>query len=153
MATDSFKAVQLNLDTDKLATEWAKYTVLHLQEYIEEHMSAAATRELMKSIRNELSRNGGNIDKVVLKFLQYGRFWDMGVGRGVPIGGAGSGAFSAARNDNGTLKKYRRKPVKWFSKTYYREVQSFKELYAKMFNKEIPIQISAALTVEVKLAA
>ena len=66
---------------------------------------------------------------------------------------ASSGQFSAARNSDGTLKAYRRRPEKWFSKTYYHEVQRVKELYVELFNNEIPVSISDALTAQITLAA
>jgi hypothetical protein len=147
----------VNLETalqkDRMISDWAKYTVQRLQESIYDRESAAATRELMRSIKMELIKAGGDIERVILKFLQYGRFYDMGVGRGVPIGAAGSGAFSAARNNDGTLKQYRRKPVKWFSPVYYREVQKFNQLYVELFREGIPVQIAEALTQNVTLAA
>lgn len=147
-----FKPVELNLDTDALVTEWAKYTVHHLYEALNNY-DISISGPLFRSIQNELTRNGGHIEKVLTKFFQYGRFLDMGVGRGVPIGAAGTSAFSAARNDNGSLKSYRRKAKKWFSKSYYADVQRFKELYIRTFNNQIPIQIGAALTAQVNLAA
>lgn len=143
----------IQLNPDQMITQWAKYTVQRLQESIYERESSASTRALMRSIKTELVRAGGDIDKVITRFLQYGRFYDMGVGRGVPIGAAGSGAFSAARNGDGTLKQYHRKPVKWFSPVYFHEVQRFTELYTQLFKQQIPVQIAEAMTAQISLAA
>lgn len=143
--------VNLTFDLDQLARGWAKFADLHLAEYLREHQSAAATNALLKSIISRVASTGNTIDQVLTQFLQYGRFYDMGVGRGVPIGAAGTGAFSAARNANGSLKRYRRKAVKWFSRTYYREVQRFKELYVEHFNQDIPVKIADAMNANINL--
>ncbi|MDB4922808.1 hypothetical protein, partial [Mucilaginibacter sp.] len=109
--------------------------------------------QLWKSLQEHIVKNNGDAQKVIIQFLQCGRFVDMGVGRGVPIGAAGTSAFSAARNANGTLKHYARKPKPWFSRAYYRESQRFAELFAKEFNKQIPVQIIEAMNTNITLAA
>lgn len=149
---DALKPIELTLNTDDLASDWAKYTVHHLYDALNEY-DINISGPLFRSIERELVRNGGHIERVLIKFFQYGRFLDIGVGRGVSIGAAGTSAFSAARNDNGSLKKYRRKPKKWFSKSYYADVQRFKEIFAKKFAADIPIQLSTALTARVDIAA
>jgi len=134
-------------------SKWAEYTVSRLHEALDKFRRPVWTDRLYNSLNTELIKANGDVDAVILKFMQYGRFVDMGVGRGVPIGAAGSGIFSAARHENGQLKTYRRKPEKWFSKTYYAEVQKIKDLYVKAFGNEIPFAIKDALTAEITITA
>ncbi|MHB8209063.1 hypothetical protein [Mucilaginibacter sp.] len=143
----------IQLSTEQFFTDWAAYTVQRLRGALDKYRRPTWTDSLYNSLVTEVSQSGGNVDAVILKFLQYGRFIDMGVGRGVPIGAAGSGQFSAARNAKGQLKSYRRKPEHWYSKTYFAEVQKVKELYQEAFSNSIPVQIKEALTAQINISA
>ncbi len=152
MGEDISTPVELKINNEQLLSDWARYTVYKLYEALNGFM-IDINGPLFRSIQTELVKSGGDVEAVLLKFLQYGRFVDMGVGRGVPIGSAGSGAFSAARNADGKLKAYRRKPKHWYSKTWYAEVQKLKDLFVKEFGKDIPVAIHDALTVDIQLNA
>lgn len=150
---DQTTPVELKFDVRELAQKWSEFTVDKLHDALDKYNIGKLDGALWKSIQDQVVANGGDVEKVITRFLQYGRFVDMGVGRGVPIGGAGTKQFSNARNNDGTLKRYARKPRPWFSKTYYHETQRFAELYAQAFQKQIPLQISDALNANIKLAA
>lgn len=74
----------------------------------------ADTFALIKSIKTTVSGNA-----LRLNFNEYGRFVDMGVGKGVPLGSKGSDNFTKYRRVDGKLKFYGRKPRTWYSKTAY----------------------------------
>jgi len=110
------------INMDEAVEAWAKITVDKFHEALDEHEIGLLDGDLWRSIAFELARNGGNIEEVIFKLRAYGRFVDMGVGRGVPIGGKGSSAFEKSRKDNGQLHQYGRKPKHWYSTTKTREV-------------------------------
>lgn len=128
---EPIKPVELNADTDKMATDWAKYTVNHLYEALNKYQVDIGG-PLFKSIKTELERNGGHIEKVITKFNQYGRFLDMRVGRGVTI-------------EEGNQNRRRKKP--WYAKSYYSDVTRFRVLYMQIYGQEISTQISEALQI------
>ena len=84
MEQDLNTPLDLKLDTDELFSWWAKYTVDRLHDALNT-IGVDISGPLFKSIFNELERSGGDVSKVVTKFLAYGRFVDMGVGRGVTL--------------------------------------------------------------------
>lgn len=139
-------------NSEDFARKWAEVTVDRLHQALDKFDIGKLDGELWKSIVSEVVANNGDVEKVITKFLTYGRFVDMGVGRGVPIGGAGTSQFSAARNDDGTLKQYRRRPKPWYSRTYYSEVQRFAELYARDKGESISLDIADRLDFDLNQA-
>ena len=78
--------------------------------------------DLVKSFAYDVySAAGGEVDKITHAFNYYGRFVDMGVGRGVKYG------ESAASN---------RKAKPWNSETYWRSVQVLTEKMAELYGEE-----------------
>lgn len=85
--------------------------------------------EMMQSIdRLKIGRTGSlkrsvnafvKVNNLSFVFTQHGRFVDMGVGRGVPLGRKGTNAFEKSRQSSGRLNKYNRLPKKFYSKTAY----------------------------------
>ena len=76
---------------------------------------------LIKSIKTTVSGSA-----LRLNFNEYGRFVDMGVGKGVPVGSKGSENFEKYRRENGKLKFYGRKPRTWYSKTAFSMLANLK---------------------------
>ena len=83
---------------------------------------------LLKSFEFDVySAAGGEVDKITHAFNYYGRFVDMGVGRGVKYG------ESAASN---------RKAKPWNSETYWRSVQVLTEKMAELYGEEFQSYVS-----------
>jgi len=143
--------VNITLNTEQFARKWAEILTDRLHNALDKYNIGKLDGALWRSIQAATIAENGNAEKVITRFLQYGRFIDMGVGRGVPIGLAGTGAFSAARNDDGTLRRNRRRKKVWYSKTYYADVMRFKELYLQTFNQQVPGQISEALAGDISM--
>jgi len=110
------------IDISQTIEQWAEVAIDKFHQALDDYGISKLDGALWRSLAYELVRNGGDIDKVLIRFKQYGRFVDMGVGRGVPIGARGTAAFEKARNENGQLKRYGRKAKPWYSKTKTREV-------------------------------
>jgi len=87
------------------------------------------TYELSQSfIHHIISNAGGDIARIEFAFLFYGRFVDMGVGKGIKIGDAG-------------LKETRRRPYKWYSPVIYSEVKKLTEILAEKYARKGAITI------------
>lgn len=83
--------------------------------------SATDTGDLKNSISSQVSKlttAGGTAE---LKFKDYGRFIDMGVGKGHPIGAAAKNRDMVVLATNGKIRNAKavRKPVKFYSKIVY----------------------------------
>jgi len=103
--------------------------------------------KLSQSIVGEIIRNGQEAEQIIIKFAQYGRFVDMGVGRGMPIGSRkqlGEKQFSKKRNRGGQLHHYYRSPKPWFSKTKVREVARLRELLANHYAYKAMNEVESA---------
>ncbi len=85
-------------------------------------------RELAVSIR----QNPGGLPSVVeFSFPFYGKMVDMGVGKGVKLEDVRSGAKDYSSGEGG----HRRRPKKWYSKTFYSEVQKLTAILAEKYGK------------------
>jgi hypothetical protein len=107
---------------EQVINGWAEIFVDRLHEGLDRYEIGKLDGDLWRSIAYQLVLAGGDIEEVIFKFLAYGRFVDMGVGRGIPVGARGSTEFEKARKENGQLKRYGRKAKPWYSKTKTREV-------------------------------
>lgn len=126
---------------------WLDITIDKFHEALDEHNIGKLDGQLWRSIMGEVIRSGEEPKQVIIRFKQYGRFVDMGVGRGVPLGKRGSAAFSKYRNHLGTsmLKNYARTAKPWYSKTKTRELGRLRELLAINLAGRSVQEISAAL--------
>lgn len=80
--------------------------------------SRTLLRELAEDFALHITSNaGGNPDLIEFAFRYYGKFVDMGVGKGVPLG----------RVDT------QRKPKKWFSPTFYAELNQLSAILADKY--------------------
>lgn len=124
------------LNFDDQVSLWGKFAAEKLVKALGRH-KIGKSGALKESIYNEIQKNGGDAYKALFKFLQYGRFVDIGTGRGFARGAKGSASFAISRNNNGTLKAtVNRNPKPWYSKTMYREIKILSEkLLADMDEK------------------
>ena len=90
--------------------KWLSMTIDSLHQALDQYNIGKLDGRLWESIMGEVIHSGQDVEKIVIKFAQYGRFVDMGVGvgRGVKTG--------------------KRKVKPWFSKTKTREVARLRTL-------------------------
>lgn len=131
---------------DAAVQGWANVTIDRFKEALKKEGVGEYSHDLLRSIVAEAVRVGGDIEKVILKFKSYGRFVDMGVGRGVAIGKRGSGAFDNSRRADGKLKKYGRKAKPWYSRTKTREVAILRQLLVTQYGVQTLAAIENGLT-------
>ena len=77
---------QTKLSEREIAEAWAKITIIKWKKKLASN-KIGDTGTLLKSFKyNVLASAQGNVLKITLLFEYYGRFVDMGVGKGVKIG-------------------------------------------------------------------
>jgi hypothetical protein len=123
-------------DINGAVAGWAGVTDERFKEALVKTGVKEYSRELVLSIRHELKRHNGNIDEVLLKFAAHGRFVDMRVGRGAPMGSA----------PKSRLKAYGRRKKMWYSKTKTREVAILRELLISQYQVQTVHTIEDGLT-------
>ena len=132
-------ANEKQLTQAQVADAWAKITVKEWRTKLVK-LKAVRSNQLWQSfIHNVVSRADGDVIKIAFAFKYYGKFVDMGVGKGVKIGGVKENATS--RRLQGKMLGNRRKPKKWYTSTLQHEVYRLAELlgteYAQTFAQEI----------------
>lgn len=122
---------QTKLSEREIAEAWAKITIVKWKKKLASN-KIGDTGTLLKSFKyNVLASAQGNVLKISLLFEYYGRFVDMGVGKGVKIGDVKESATS--RRLSGKMLGNRRRPKKWYSKTFHAEVMKLGEIFAKEY--------------------
>ena len=114
----------------KLVSDWALYTIERLQKSTDKR-KVGVTGSLRYSLLYHLSAMAdGGVSGVKLNFNYYGKFVDMGVGRGQKIEDVKS------NREVYNLVGGGRKPKKWFSRTLYAEVLELRNLMAKKYGEQ-----------------
>lgn len=97
----------------KIGSEWADITIDRMKKSFDK-FKIKSRSHLFQSFQRSVADNNG-VATIRISFLLYGKYVDMGVGRGVPQGAAGTKAFKASRNSRGQLNSYKRKPKRFYS--------------------------------------
>ena len=93
----------------EMTQEWARIVIERWQKRMES-LNMGDSGELLKSFESQVSVDAnGDPSKITFAFLYYGRFPDMGVGRGVKL--------SDVPDSTG-----RRQVKPWYSQTFMNEV-------------------------------
>ena len=88
--------------------------------------------QLEESFKHEVITNAaGNVERIEFAFNYYGKFVDMGVGRGVKIGDVNEQSISRRLEGRGSGN--RRAPKPWYSKTIFAERMKLAEILAKKY--------------------
>lgn len=127
---------------------WLRVVVEQLHRALEKYQIGNPNGRLWQSVAGEIIRTGQDVEQILIKFAQYGRFIDMGVGRGMPSGRRrklGNELFFKKRNHKGQLHRYSRSPKPWFSKTKTREVARLRELLVDHYENKIFNQVEQSL--------
>ena len=125
------QSTQPKLSEREIAQAWAKITIIKWKKKLA-ISKVGNSSTLFNSFKySVLASAGGNVLKITLLFEYYGRFVDMGVGKGVKIGDVKESATS--RRLSGKMLGNRRRPKKWYSKTLHAEVMNLSEIFAKEY--------------------
>jgi hypothetical protein len=136
----SMQNPQPKLSDREIAQAWAKITIIKWKKKLAINKVGNSGALLQSFQYNVLASAQGNVLKITLLFEYYGRFVDMGVGRGVKIGDVKESATS--RRLSGKMLGNRRRPKKWYSKTFHAEVMKLSEIFAKEYGHRGVIAIT-----------
>ncbi|MGY0037626.1 hypothetical protein [Pedobacter sp. NJ-S-72] len=127
-------ALNLNIDISQKIDRFALIVIDRWHQALKQY-NIGVTGALMNSFIKEIKKNNGDVEAVIFKFLKYGRFDDMGVGKGVSLNDRVlNRKFDKYRNTSGkTVGSLGRKKKPWYTKTFYREVANFKAFYQKKY--------------------
>lgn len=117
-----------NLNIKLTLKAWADITIDKWEQKIQT-LKISYTHQLIESFANEVIANaGGDAARIEFAFNYYGKFVDMGVGKGVKI------------EDIGMVQTTRR-PKKWYSKTFFTEITKLKYILAEKFARKAAVTI------------
>lgn len=112
----------------RVVEEWARVVLSIWHDKIET-LGIGETRELINSFTMHIQAHAnGDTAKIEFAFNFYGKFVDMGVGKGVTITDAGMPYTS-------------RRPKPWYSKTFLAEVKKLASIMAAKFAEQGAITI------------
>ena len=112
----------------QMAQQWADIVIERWQKRMAA-LDIGDTGELLRSFQAQVaSDSNGDPSKITFTFLYYGRFPDMGVGRGVTLA---------------DVPDERRKPKPWYSKTFLGEVVKLGRFMAAKYGMDAADAISA----------
>lgn len=104
-----------NLDLKLTLEAWAEITIKNWLDKVIQ-LNLIHSRDLFNSFSMHIYTNAnGDPTKVEFAFLYYGKFIDMGVGRGAPLG---SGL---------------RRPKQWYNKQFGKEIGRLREILGKKY--------------------
>lgn len=146
-------------DRRKYIKAWTEMMVEIWQDRIT-RLKVMDTASLYGKINGEFSMND-SITTIQHRFLEYGIFQDLGVGRGFTAGNGGNleifdddyrekHGLNRARSWNGTKSKGKtsgkpRKPREWFSRPYYASIMVLKDQMAYMYAEEFTGLVAEAI--------
>lgn len=121
----------------QIGDDWARITIDRMKTAFDKYKIKSRSH-LYQSFQKSIASNNG-VATIRISFLLYGKFVDMGVGRGVPIGDRNTKAFKRSRNAKGQLNKYSRKQKPFYSKNIGKETMILGGIlvneYSRSFNK------------------
>lgn len=114
--------------------KWAHFAREKLLSRLDQY-SIGKTGDLARSIKYRVSP-----DRIRFEFNYYGKFIDMGVGKGVPIG-----QVKELKSVNSRALGIRtgRKAKKWYSRTMAGQIKKLTEVLAKEYSREMVDMVKA----------
>jgi hypothetical protein len=110
---------------------WAMFVLERWHKKISQ-LGIGYSQQLEDSLAREVfNQSGGDAAKIQFTFNYYGKFTDMGVGRGVDLGSVSS--LKEDRSLAGNHTGNRRRPKKWYSPVFYTEVAKLKFILAEKY--------------------
>jgi len=107
---------------------WAEVAIDRFHEALDKYDIGRLDGALWQSLAYELVQANGDIERVIIKFKQYGRYIDMRVGKGRPI------------------SNRRRKKSPWYSKTKTREAGILRQILVRDYGINTLASIEGAFT-------
>jgi hypothetical protein len=124
-----------NLNIQGTLEAWQKFTVKDWQKSIQK-MRIGVTNDLYNSFINSLvQQSGGDVEKLIFIYKYYGKFPDMGVGRGVKVGDIAENR--TVRGLTGQKIGRGRRAKKWYNKPFYSNLNRLSVILAEKYGTHI----------------
>jgi hypothetical protein len=118
----------------ELAGQWLDITVERFVANMRK-LRIENTGHLLSSFRKEVIGSAGADQlRLLLSYALYGKFVDMGVGRGMAAGvKKGDDGYDRVRNTRGKLRRHERKARPWYSKEIAHQTHRLSELMLDLY--------------------
>ncbi|MGJ1295522.1 hypothetical protein ACR777_15050 [Sphingobacterium spiritivorum] len=132
--------------------DWAIYAIKEFQSELD-RKKVNLTGALFNSFKKELRANQGNVEEVLIKFSMYGRFRDMGVGRGLKAyeRKTNKSNLIAAKRYGANVSYVGRQPKRWYSKKKTAETYRLKEILIKDMGNDVVNWMAQEFQTEINL--
>jgi hypothetical protein len=131
---------------------WARYAIAAFQSQLKKKR-VGQSQQLFNSFARELKLSGGDVTAVMIRFNFYGRFRDMGVGRGVSSHEVKSNKQNliAAKKYGADVDYTRRQPKRWYAKEKVHQTLRLKEILIKEMGIELVNGLENSLAANLKI--
>ena len=120
------------MDQQQTIQAWANYVIERWELEII-RLGINSTGRLLKSFTTTIhTQSGGNVEKIIFAYEYYGKFVDMGVGRGV----------TAAE-----VPQSGRTPKAWYNKTFFGQVKKLGEILQVKYSNTAAVTIVESIEV------
>lgn len=138
------------METHENVDRWAEIVLEKWQRAIRK-LRIGDSGELFDSLaRQVVSASDGDVQKVIFFYNYYGAFVDMGVGRGVKVGGVKESALS--RRLEGKRNGNRRRAKKWHNKILYGQTIRLGEIMQDEYGNAAVVTIIDNLPPQITLS-
>ena len=132
--------------------QWLAYTLDDLRDNLR-RMKIEDTGHLLASVEGHLvAAAGGDVEKLSLAYAAYGRFVELGVGRGM---GAGvrkvNSEYARIRDERGRLYQHSRKPRVWASKVLGKQTTRLAIILSDYYGETTLARIGDALPTKLEI--
>lgn len=133
---------QTKLSEREIARAWAQITIKRWRKNLDRmKVGKRSSRELYRSFQFKvIAASGGSVDRIEFAFRYYGKFLDMGVGKGTRLGDR-----PVSRRGKALSEKFLgggRVPKKWYSRTFFAEAHRLFEILQKEYGRKAQVVIS-----------
>lgn len=135
------------INENGMIESWAKITVQQLIKNLDKY-KIGVSQQLRESLKYTIVKDSQNfVDRVTFSFNLYGRFVDMGVGKGNGLGAAKeSKRYREANGLKGVGPGHLRKKKPWESKGFTSQSFRLQELLAEMMQSMITTEVADSLS-------
>ena len=132
--------------------KWLEYTLDNLRESLQ-RLKINDTGHLLASVEGHLvAAAGGDVERLSIAYAAYGKFVDMGVGRGMGAGiRKSNSAYARIRDERGQLHKFSRRARPWYSPQIGKQSVRLGVLLSDYFGHTIIAKIQDALPPQVTI--
>lgn len=132
--------------------KWLAYTLDDLRENLRK-LKINDTGHLLASVQGHLvAAAGGDVQRLTIAYAAYGKFVDMGVGRGMSAGiRKRDSDYARIRDERGRLRQYSRQPRPFASKVIGKQSFRLSVLLSDYFGETITANIQNALPAQVTI--